>query len=203
MTPTTSSRSAPGLRERKKAETRAAIQAHALRLFAAKGYDATTVEEIAAAAGVSHMTFFRHFAGKADVVESDAYDPLIAEVVRSRPADEPPLVAIRRALGHALRALPADEQRTVLARATLILRTPALRARQADQQLATLELFADALVARGHPGPPHAVRTVAAAALAVLTTALYAWVDGQGAEDLADLVDAGFAALDTASGPVR
>ena len=85
-----------GLRARKKAETRRSIQEHALRLFLEKGYDATTVEEIAAAAGVSHMTFFRYFPNKHAVVENDDYDPMIAELIRNRPAGEDPLTAIRR-----------------------------------------------------------------------------------------------------------
>ncbi|MGH4006284.1 MAG: TetR/AcrR family transcriptional regulator, partial [Pseudonocardiaceae bacterium] len=71
----------PGLRARRKAQTRQVIQAHALRLFLANGYDATTVEEIAAAAGVSHMTFFRHFPTKESVVDTDDYDPMIAELI--------------------------------------------------------------------------------------------------------------------------
>src|SRR4029450_3544168 len=96
-----------GLRERKKAETRRAIQEHALRLFLQKGYDTTTVEEIAAAAGVSHMTFFRYFPTKHAVVENDAYAPLIAELIRARPAGEDPLTAIRRALTGALRRMAA------------------------------------------------------------------------------------------------
>jgi AcrR family transcriptional regulator len=58
---------------RKKAETRHRVQDHAVRLFLRQGYDATPVEEIASAAGVSHMTFFRYFATKEAVVESDDY----------------------------------------------------------------------------------------------------------------------------------
>ena len=77
-------------RARKKAATKHAIQEHALRLFVEKGYDATTVEEIAAAAGVSHMTFFRYFPRKEEVVEYDEYDPLLGDLVAARPADEPP-----------------------------------------------------------------------------------------------------------------
>jgi AcrR family transcriptional regulator len=192
----------PGLRERRKAETRRAIQEHALRLFLANGYDATTVEEIAAAAGVSHMTFFRHFASKPAVVEDDDYDPLLAEVIRRRPPGEDPLTAIHRTLVEALRALPAAERETVLVRTRLILGVPALRARQVESQGSTIELFAAAISDRGNgPDSPFAVRVLAAAALAVLTTAIHEWAGNDGREELADLVDAGFTALRTATSP--
>ena len=81
---------AAGLRERKKAQTRRTIQEQALRLFTANGYDRTTVQDIAAAAGVSHMTFFRYFPTKEDVVLSDDYDPMIAALIGSRPAENQP-----------------------------------------------------------------------------------------------------------------
>jgi hypothetical protein len=101
----------------------------------------------------------------------------------------------------ALRALPADEVRTVLARARLILGTPALRARQAEQQAGTVDLFAAAIVDRGNgPAAPVAVRAVAAAAVAVLSSAIAEWVSGAGRDDLAELVDTGFRALRPALG---
>src|SRR5262245_42716002 len=72
-------------RQRKKAATRDRIRASALRLFREQGYDATTVEQIAAAAGVSHVTFFRYFPTKEDVALSDSYDPLIASFIAQTP----------------------------------------------------------------------------------------------------------------------
>ncbi|MGH3814573.1 MAG: TetR/AcrR family transcriptional regulator [Pseudonocardiaceae bacterium] len=187
----------PGLRARKKAQTRQVIQAQALRLFLANGYDATTVEEIATAAGVSHMTFFRHFPTKESVVDTDDYDPMIAELIASRPTAEDPLTAIHRAILEGLAAVLPEGRDALLTRTRLILATPALRARLWENQHATERLFTKALTAR-HPAaepPDLEVRVLAAAALATLTTALITWVDGDGAEDLPELVDLAFAAL--------
>ena len=184
-----------GLRERKKAETRRRIQETALTLFLARGYDATTVEEIATTAGVSHMTFFRHFPTKEAVVESDDYDPLIAELIRHRPAEEHPLSALRGALAEGLAAVYDAHRDVLLVRTRLVLTTPALRARRADNQYATERLFAEALAARGPGGITFDLRVHAAAALAALTVALSSWVDSDGAEHLPDLVDRAFHVL--------
>ena len=183
-------------REQKKAATRRAIQDHALRLFLEKGYDATTVEEIAAAAGVSHMTFFRHFPRKEAVVESDDYDPLIAELIVARPADEGSLPAIHRALRQGLAAVLPDDREAILVRTRLILDTPALRARNWQNQDATRELFAAALAHRERAAEPDLrLRVLAAAALAALTTAITVWAEGDDARDLVALVDEAFTAL--------
>lgn len=185
----------PGLRERKKAETRRRVQETALRLFLAKGYDATTVEEIAAAAGVSHMTFFRHFRTKEAVVESDDYDPLIAELIRARPPQEHALAALHRALAQGLATVYPAGRDVLLARTRLILTTPALRAHMADNQYATERLFTEALAARGSTETTFELRVHAAAALAALTVALSSWVESDGADHLPELVDRAFQAL--------
>ncbi len=138
-----------GLRERKKAEARRRIQETALRLFMANGYDNTTVEQIAAEADVSHMTFFRHFRTKEAVVQDDDYDPLIAEKIRRRPVDEHPLVALERALTEGLALVYGAHKDVLLARTRLVLTTPALRAHMADNQQDTVQLFVRALAARG------------------------------------------------------
>ena len=186
---------APGLRERKKAETRRRIQQSALQMFLTKGYDATTVDQIAEAAGVSHMTFFRHFRTKEAVVESDDYDPLIAALIRARPPEEEPLTALHRALAEGLAAVYNADRDVLLARTRLILTTPALRAHMADNQHATQRLFAEALAARGSTGVTFELQVHSAAALAALTVALTSWVSSEGAEDLPQLVDRAFHAL--------
>src|SRR5437016_6707742 len=101
-------RPALGLRERKKAKTRAAIQQHALRLFREQGYDATTVEQIAAAAEISPSTFFRYFPTKEDVVLYDAFDPLIFAAFAAQPAALSPIQALRGALRAVFAALSAE-----------------------------------------------------------------------------------------------
>ncbi|MGY4651993.1 acyl-CoA-like ligand-binding transcription factor [Mycobacterium sp. URHB0021] len=182
-------------RARKKAATKHAIQQHALRLFTEKSYDATTVEEIAAAAGVSHMTFFRYFPRKEDVVEYDDYDPLIEELIVARPADEPPLAAIHAALRAGLEQIIATDRDALLARVRLILRNPVLRARNLIAQEDTRDMLARALARRaGLSEPDFAATAQASAALGAMAPAVMAWADGVD-EDYVALVDAAFAAL--------
>jgi len=182
--------SGAGLRERKKARTRCLIQEHALRLFLAKGYEATTIEEIAAAAEVSHMTVFRYFSRKEDLVLADEYDPLILQQLAARPSDEPVIERFRRALGGGLSRIYGADRDALLVRTRLILNTPALRARLWEQQAATERLVAQAL--GGHADEEASelhLRVLASSCLAAVTTAVAVWAERDGAEELPDLID--------------
>src|SRR5216683_5589628 len=106
----TSDEPVPGLRERKKARTRAAIRQHALRLFDEQGYAETTVEQIAEAAEVSPSTFFRYFPTKEDVVLQDDYDELMVESFRAQPPELTPLQAMRAAIREVIGHLTPREQ---------------------------------------------------------------------------------------------
>ncbi|WP_067851065.1 TetR family transcriptional regulator [Mycolicibacterium wolinskyi] len=182
-------------RAAKKAATRQSIQDHALRLFAEKGYDATTVEDIAAAAGVSHMTFFRYFPRKEEVVEYDEYDPLIEDLIAARPADEPPLTAIHRAIRAGLQAILPTDHSALLQRTRLIMANPTLRARNTLAQDETRDLFARALARRaGMQAPDLRCVVQASAALATVAPAITAWA-GADRQDLVALIDEAFAAL--------
>jgi AcrR family transcriptional regulator len=89
-----------GLRSRKKARTRVAIEEVALALFAEQGFEATTVEQISERAEISTATFFRYFPTKADVVlcQQDAQLPRLREAILERPAEENDLMVARRAI---------------------------------------------------------------------------------------------------------
>jgi AcrR family transcriptional regulator len=183
-------------RQAKKAATRDRIRATALRLFRDQGYDATTVEQIAAAAGVSHMTFFRYFPAKEDVALSDGYDPLIASVIAQTPATWPLIQRIRAALVDGLRQVSAAERDALLAQNKLIVATPALRERLWAQQVATQQLILQALTAgQDDPQPSFGDRVTVAACLAAASTAILAWVENDGTPDLPDLMEQAFDVL--------
>ena len=182
-------------RTRKKAATKHAIQEHALRLFAEKGYDATTVDEIAAAAGVSHMTFFRYFPRKEEVVEYDEYDPLLEDLIAARPPEEPPLTALHNAIRAGLRAILATDRDALLQRTRLVLSNPTLRSRNVLAQDETRDLFARALARRRGLAAPDLTATVqASAALGAVGVAMTTWAEGDNDDPIA-LIDAAFAAL--------
>jgi len=186
----------PDWRQRKKTATRDRIRASALRLFREQGYDATTVEQIAAAAGVSHMTFFRYFPAKEEVVLSDGYDPLIASLIAQTPAAWPLTRRIRTVLVQGLRQIYDTERDTLLAQNKLIVSTPALRERLWADQIATQQLILRALSAsQDHPQPSFQDRVTVAACLAAASTAILTWVENDGTPDLPELIEQAFDTL--------
>ncbi|HEU4579775.1 MAG TPA: helix-turn-helix domain-containing protein, partial [Polyangiaceae bacterium] len=86
------------LRESKKRETRQRISDVATRLFYARGFDAVTVEEIAAAANVSKVTVFNYFARKEDLLfdREDEVKQLLRDALRERRKGQSPIDALRR-----------------------------------------------------------------------------------------------------------
>jgi AcrR family transcriptional regulator len=185
-----------GLRERKKARTRTAIQAAALSLFERQGYQATTVDQIAARAEVSPATFFRYFPTKEDVVLHDRYDPLLIADFLAQPAELSPLAALRRTLRSVLGGLPPDELARERQRAMLIISVPELRARTLDRLASTLEPFTEAVAQRtGRTPSDPAVRTLTGAVLGVSISAMLA-ASERPETDYLELMDDGLAHLE-------
>ena len=184
-------------REQKRERTRNALREAAFRLFAEHGYEDTTVARIAAEAGVSHMTFFRYFPTKEDVVLRDDYDPLLEELVRAQPPEKPALRRVRDAVMSAVPAVYAREREALLLRSRLLLTTPALRSRMGESMDGSRSAFerglSDPKVAAA---PPMAARVVASACTAALTTAITVWVEQNGETDLPTLMDQAFDALE-------
>jgi len=188
--------SAPGLRERKKQKTRWAIQEHALRLFAEQGYEATTVEQIAAAAEISPSTFFRYFKTKEDVVVEDQWDPLLMEAYRAAPGGLGPLATLRHAIRESFAQADSGELDKIMARMRLQWNVPALRARTLDGMLVSMDMIAELLGERsGRDAKDPRVLTAAGAVLGVLLSALLAWREADSGEHLFAYMDEALAQL--------
>lgn len=181
-----------GLRERKKVQTRQAIRAAAYRLFAEHGYDATPVDRIAAEADVSPSTVFRYFPTKEDIVLTDEYDDLMADLLRSRPAGEPPLVSLRMVMHQALSGVLNDpaERAEMVQREELVRDVPAIRARAHETMSATGRLLGGIIADRtGRPADALEVRVFTAAVFGVLHEATMFWVENAPEDDLLGLID--------------
>ncbi len=153
--------------------TRALLQETATRLFTEQGYDATTVEQIARAAGVSHMTFFRHFPTKDAVVLDDGFDPAIAAAVAGASPTLTPLARVCAGFRAALSHVDLPEQEQVRQRVRIAAGHPALRAGMHANTEATREAVVDVLAADG--ADTFTARVAAGAVLAALTVALQEW----------------------------
>lgn len=156
----------------KSERTRSHLQQVALDLIAEQGFDATTVEQIARAAGVSQMTFFRHFPTKDAVVLSDPFDPQIAAAVAVQPGLSPPLARACRGLREAINGLALPDQQQVRQRVRIVGQTPGLARGVWGHTVATQEILTAALAE--HAPEPDA-RVAAAAVMGALTAALLDW----------------------------
>jgi AcrR family transcriptional regulator len=181
----------------KRLRTRAALIQAALELFDERGYDGTTAAAIAARAGVSEMTFFRHFASKDAVLVDDPYDPLIAEAVARQPLELSPLDAAAAGVRDAWRSVPAPASAEVRDRLRIVARTPSLGGVLARNSSGTADAIAEALRSRGVPMGE--AKIAAAATIGALNAALLAWADG----DDPDLGSAILAATGVLSGDRR
>lgn len=185
-----------GLRERKKAKTRAAIREHALRLFRERGYSATTVEQIAAAAEVSPATFFRYFPTKEDVVLQDDLDVVTLEALEAQPAGLGPIAAMRAATRAMFAGMGPEELARLGETIELSMSVPEVRARAVDEFTRTIDVMAGALASRAGRDPGDlAVRNVAGAIIGVIM-AVTLGQPGLTATDMFDRIDAALAHLE-------
>jgi len=191
-----------GLRERKKLRTKAMLTDAALRLFAQRGFDEVTIEDIAAEVEVSPRTFFRYFASKEDALfgDVDATLEAIRDGLARRPPGEPDVVAIREAVLSVAQRYTVDPGPT-LERASVVTRTPSLLAHAAGRQAAYEEAIARTLAERRGAvcEPTLRERLLAAFAIAALRVAFDAWVERGGtdavleiASEALDRLEAGF-----------
>lgn len=195
----------PGLRQQKRKLVRDAIAHAAWDLFAAEGYEATTVAEIARAAGVSRRTFFRYFSSKEGVLveTSDTLAEDLLAAFSRRPAHEPPLVAIQRALRPVVEARLADAGQ---ARAIIrLLRESRTLRRAMLERHARMEERLAGLMARRLGKDPRKDSTPALMAFvtrALLDTAFNVWFD-QHPKDVGAMVDGLFRKLRAATATRR
>jgi AcrR family transcriptional regulator len=132
------------------ADARRRLQLAALELFRERGYDATTAAEIAARAGVTERTFFRHFADKREALfdGEEAFRDALRDAVRAAPTDQGPLGALRFAFSSVEQTLK-DNRSFSGPRASLIAATPALQERVLTKTAGLIKALAEALSDRG------------------------------------------------------
>jgi AcrR family transcriptional regulator len=168
-----------GLRERKRAQTLARIQAEAMRLFVERGFEATTLDDIAQAADVSRRSLFHYFASKEEIVFSHTADfpNLIAQAVGRRPSDEPLLDMVENAL---MQMGAGYQSPQTLALARLIRDTPVLKAGDQAKYEKVERALAKALADRkGLAETDIDCRVTAAAAIGILKLGVEAWVTSE------------------------
>lgn len=177
------------------------LAAAAMELFATKGYEATTVDEIAAAAGVARRTFFRHFRSKEEAIFPDHDDTLVrAEaVLNAAPAHEHPLDTVCRGIKEVMRMYAASPAVSV-ERYRLTREVPTLREREIASVARYERLFTRYLLGHfderdHHDGndDPLLAEVAASAVVTAHNHVLRRWLRAGGQGDVESQLDHAFA----------
>jgi AcrR family transcriptional regulator len=146
-----------GRREEKREETRERLRSAAFALFERDGYEATKVDDIARAAGVSPRTVYRYFPTKADLVYSGTPSNIaqLANLISSRPSSERPFTAMRNAL---LDFAPTIDTGLTVDQSRIIAANPTLYRYSLETRDEVAEAIGEALISRGGPGGSDADR---------------------------------------------
>jgi AcrR family transcriptional regulator len=183
-----------GLRERKRRETSGRIIEKGLKLFVKNGYEATTLDAIAAAAGISRRTFFYYFKSKEDVLLA-AHDSGFREALRpamlEESPDKAPLDAVQRCL---VKLASRYETKESVVFDGLMDSTEALRARKEAVFVETEQILFEAMCELW-PGRRDGLRLVAMVAMGTLRLALDKWKQSDAAHPLAYYVRQSFTLL--------
>lgn len=188
-----------GLRERKKERTRDQLAAAACELFIERGYDGTTVEDIAAEVDVSPRTFFRYYPTKVDIaveiLRTAGLD--LVEAFSARPATESLTVSLRAtACAHVNMLLQRSGELYKILR--MLDANPTLRGPLTELQYSAQEQLTGPIADRLGLDPSMDVRPrlIAAMTIATLVTVTEFWGDREGQADLNQLIQAAFDLLD-------
>ncbi|MFB4317012.1 mycofactocin system transcriptional regulator [Actinomadura sp. 21ATH] len=176
---------------RPRVTSRAALERLAFALFARQGFDATTVDDIAAAAGIGRRTFFRYFASKNDLVWGDFEDHLqmLRRLLDETGRDVPPMEAIRRAVVEFNRFDP-DDVPWHRQRMRLILEVPTLHADATLRYASWREIITGFVAARtGLPAASTVPRLAGNVVLAAAVSAYEQWLSAEDGAALSDLLD--------------
>jgi len=185
----------PGLRERKRQQTRERLTRAAMALFLERGFEATTLDDIASAADISRRSFFHYFDSKEDVVFAwhEEITAALVATIGARPASESMLAAAENAIAAMARQIEPGE---AIAMARLKRDNPALQARDQVKYEQLERALADALGRRaGHKGEKLGARLVAMIAAGAMRIGGELWVAEGAREKPEVLVKRTFAAI--------
>lgn len=187
----------PDLRSLTRETVRAQIAETAWSVFAERGFDDVTVNEVAEATGISRASFFRYFSSKEEAVHAalGATGARIAAAVAARPASERPWTALRKGFLGVVGEYEEDRAGT-LARVRLTREVPSVRAYQLEKQDEWRGLIGAALAARGNASAHDLeIEAVVGAAITALDVAATHWADSDGQADFVELLERAFAAV--------